>query len=72
MYNLLFRISAAATQHLAKDARFVGGKIGQVGILHTWGRNLAYHPHIHYLVPAAVWQLILKPGCLPARISCCQ
>jgi len=52
LYNLLFRISAAATQHLAKDARFVGGQLGLVGILHTWGRNLAYHPHIHYLVPA--------------------
>ena len=51
-YNLLFRVSAAATQHLAKDARFVGGQIGMVGILHTWGRNLSYHPHIHYLVPA--------------------
>jgi len=23
-----------------------------VGVLHTWGRNLGYHPHIHYLVPA--------------------
>ena len=52
MYNLLFRISAAAAQRLAKDPRFVGGQIGLVGILHTWGRNLAYHPHIHYLVPA--------------------
>ena len=52
LYNLLFRVSAAATQHLAKDARYVGGQIGMVGILHTWGRNLAYHPHIHYLVPA--------------------
>ena len=27
-------------------------RIGMVGVLHTWGRNLAYHPHIHYLVPA--------------------
>ena len=52
LYNLLFRISAAATQHLAKDPRFVGGQLGLLGILHTWGRNLAYHPHIHYLVPA--------------------
>jgi uncharacterized protein (DUF983 family) len=52
LYNLLFRISAAAAQCLAKDARFVGGQIGLVGILHTWGRNLAYHPHIHYLLPA--------------------
>jgi Putative transposase/Transposase zinc-binding domain len=52
VYNLLFRVSSAATQHLAKDARLIGGQIGMVGILHTWGRNLAYHPHIHYLVPA--------------------
>ncbi len=34
-YNLLFRASAAATQQLALDPRFVGGKIGMVGILHT-------------------------------------
>ena len=51
-YNLLFRSSAAATQHLAGDLRFVGGQIGMIGVLHTWGRNLAYHPHVHYLVPA--------------------
>ena len=50
-YNLFFRSSAAATQKLASDPRFVGGKIGMVGVLHTWGRNLVYHPHIHYLVP---------------------
>jgi hypothetical protein len=25
--------------------------MGMVGVLHTWGRNLSYHPHIHYLVP---------------------
>jgi hypothetical protein len=23
-----------------------------IGVLHTWGRNLSYHPHMHYLVPA--------------------
>jgi hypothetical protein len=51
-YDLLFTVSAAATQQLAQDRRFIGGRIGMVGVLHTWGRNLAYHPHIHYLVPA--------------------
>ena len=24
----------------------------QVAVLHTWGRTLTYHPHVHYLVPA--------------------
>jgi hypothetical protein len=52
IYDLLFKTSAAATQQLAQDPRFIGGRIGMVGVLHTWGRNLAYHPHIHYLVPA--------------------
>lgn len=52
VYDLIFKASAAATQQLASDPRFIGGQIGMVGVLHTWGRNLAYHPHIHYLVPA--------------------
>ncbi|RME00576.1 MAG: hypothetical protein D6816_13485 [Bacteroidetes bacterium] len=25
--------------------------MGMIGILHTWERNLAYHPHVHFLVP---------------------
>lgn len=54
-YNLLFRASAAATQELAQDPRFLGGSVGMVGVLHTWGRDLSYHPHVHYLVPAGAW-----------------
>lgn len=52
IYNLLFRAAAAATQQLAQDSRFVGGRIGMIGVLHTWGRNLTFHPHVHFLVPA--------------------
>jgi len=51
-YDLLFRASAAATQQLAQDPRFIGGQIGLLGVLHTWTRDLRYHPHVHYLVPA--------------------
>ena len=52
IYDLLFRTSAAATQQLARDPRFIGGQIGMVGVLHTWGRTLTFHPHPHYLIPA--------------------
>ena len=52
IYHLLFRASAEAAQQLARDPRFVGGQIGLVGVLHTWARDLSYHPHVHYLVPA--------------------
>ena len=51
IYHLLFRASAQAAQKLAKDQRFVGGQIGMIGVLHTWTRNLFYHPHVHYLAP---------------------
>jgi len=50
-YGLLFQASAQATQKLAQDPRFIGGQIGLIGVLHTWTRNLAFHPHIHYLAP---------------------
>jgi hypothetical protein len=53
-YDLLFRASAQAVQTLARDPRFLGGQLGLVGVLHTWGRNLAFHPHVHYLAPAGV------------------
>jgi hypothetical protein len=51
IYDLLFQTSAAALQQLAHDPRFVGGQIGFLGVLQTWTRDLAYHPHVHYLVP---------------------
>jgi hypothetical protein len=36
---------------LAKDPRFVGGDIGMMGGLHTWQRDMGYHPHVHFIVP---------------------
>src|SRR6266699_978883 len=50
IYNLLFRASAAALLQLAQDPRFVGARLGMVGVLHTWTRQLLYHPHVHYIV----------------------
>lgn len=55
-YHFLFQASAEATQQLAKDPRLIGGQIGMVGVLHTWTRNLVFHPHVHYLVPGGGWQ----------------
>lgn len=51
LYALLFQASAEAAQKLALDPRFIGGQIGLVGVLHTWTRNLIFHPHVHYLAP---------------------
>jgi hypothetical protein len=51
MYHLLFKASAEALMTLALDKRFLGADIGLMGVLQTWTRMLAYHPHIHFLIP---------------------
>ncbi len=50
-YAALFEASSQAIKKLARDPRFIGGdQTGFFGVLHTWGRQLQYHPHIHYVV----------------------
>jgi ribosomal protein L37AE/L43A len=55
VYSILFRASSEALQKLAADERFVGGRCGMVGVLHTWTRALIYHPHVHYIVTGGGW-----------------
>ena len=50
LYNLLYQSTAETLKVLAKDKRHLGAQIGFISILHTWGSNLAYHPHIHVIV----------------------
>jgi len=48
----MFQASSLALKRLAQDERFIGTDLpGFTGVLHTWGRQLQYHPHIHYIVP---------------------
>lgn len=54
-YNLLFKCAAAALQTLAQDFKFLGGMTGMFGILHTWGRDLSYHPHLHFIIPGIAY-----------------
>ncbi len=50
-YSVLFAASSQALKKLAQDTRHVGGDLpGFYGVLHTWGRQLQYHPYIHYVV----------------------
>jgi hypothetical protein len=52
VYAALFAASSAALRALAADPRYLGtDRLGFFGVLHTWGRTLEYHPHVHYVVP---------------------
>ena len=49
---MLFRSSTQAVQQAAKGPGGSGARVGGVCLLHTWGKALTYHPHIHMIVPA--------------------
>lgn len=55
-YDALFHASANAMKTLAPDPKYLGAdNPGFFGVLHTWGRLLQYHPHIHYLAPGGAF-----------------
>jgi Putative transposase/Transposase zinc-binding domain len=52
VYSAPFEASSEALRTLAADPRYVAtDRLGFFGVLHTWGRTLEYHPHVHYVVP---------------------
>jgi hypothetical protein len=51
-YKALFDAAYKTLVKLAKDPKYVGSsKLGVTGVLHTWGRDMSYHPHVHFIVP---------------------
>jgi hypothetical protein len=51
LYSLLLRAASHTLMELAGDAKYLGATIGLTSVLHTWGRNLSFHPHVHAIVP---------------------
>jgi hypothetical protein len=51
LFHVLFLAAARSLTRLAADEKYVGGQIGLLCVLHTWTRAMAWHPHIHCLVP---------------------
>ena len=50
MYNLLFRCSSEAVAELTLDSKYLGARPGFISVLHTWGSEMNYHPHIHMIL----------------------
>ena len=51
IYTILFDAAAETLKNIAADPKHLGGELGFIAILHTWGQTLTHHPHIHCLVP---------------------
>jgi hypothetical protein len=51
VYGILFRATAETLSTIATDPQHLGAEIGFFAVLHSWGQNLLFHPHLHCVVP---------------------
>ena len=51
VHDLFFKAAAAALQSVAAQPRHLGAELGMLGVLHTCGRQLQHHPHLHFIIP---------------------
>lgn len=51
LYSILIQAAGHTLIELAKDPKFLGATTGVTSVLHTWGQNLSFHPHVHCIVP---------------------
>ena len=50
LYDTLYHSVSATINELTADTRHLGAKVGYICVLHTWGSEINYHPHIHVIL----------------------
>jgi hypothetical protein len=46
-YTLLFGAVHETLRAVAAQPKYLGARVGLLAVLHTWGQDLHYHPHVH-------------------------
>ena len=69
----LFKASAETLKQLLADEKYLGAEVGLLSALHTWGRTLSEHPHVHVLVTGgglhgAQWHPVKHDFLLPVGV----
>jgi hypothetical protein len=49
--DILFEATSGTLRTIAADPKYLGAEIGFFAVLHSWGQNLMFHPHLHCVVP---------------------
>ncbi len=50
MFSLLFDAASYTLLKFARDKKYLDARPGIIAVLHTWGQQLSFHPHIHCIV----------------------
>ncbi|HYV27669.1 MAG TPA: transposase [Candidatus Eisenbacteria bacterium] len=52
-YRIEVALEGDGFSRLTATSEFnIGAQIGFFAVLHSWGQNLLFHPHLHCLIPA--------------------
>ena len=52
MYKLLMITAWKTILEFSKNYKYMGATPGVIMVLHTWGQNISFHPHVHCIIPA--------------------
>ncbi|MBK7580066.1 MAG: IS91 family transposase [Myxococcales bacterium] len=55
--ELLFETASATLLELGLDPKRLGALLGVTAVLHTWTRDLRWHPHLHCIVTGGGWSV---------------
>lgn len=50
LFKLLFDAAGQTLLTFGKDEKYLGALPGIISVLHTWGQQLSFHPHVHCIV----------------------
>jgi hypothetical protein len=50
IFKILFAAASQTLLTIARDKKHLGAQVGFTMVLHTWGQNLLFHPHVHCVV----------------------
>ncbi len=74
LYTLLYKAVAETLSELCGDQKYLGVQAGFFAVLHTWGQDLHYHPHIHVVMLAGgltlhrQWRSSSKKFFIPVKV----
>jgi putative transposase/transposase-like zinc-binding protein len=50
VFDMLFAAASETLLELGRDPKWLGAQLGVTSVLHTWTRDLRFHPHVHCIV----------------------
>lgn len=74
VYGLFFKAVSETLLELCAGNKYLGATPGFTTVLHTWGQNLMFHPHIHCIVTGggltkdSKWRTSRKKFFIPVKV----